>query len=142
MSLKGMTTNSDKYNSGCPMAYALDIFGDRWSLLVIRDMAFKGACRYGDFLSGGEGISTNILAQRLKQLEAAGLISKDRDPENGRSFVYRLTDKGRDLAPVLVEIVLWSGRHNMAPHALTGTLDKLRADPDGGAAAIRAGRVP
>ncbi|MCB4456726.1 winged helix-turn-helix transcriptional regulator [Leisingera sp. McT4-56] len=137
-----MTLSRSKYDSGCPVAYALDIFGDRWSLLVIRDMAVKGARTYGELLAGWEGISTNILAQRLKQLEAAGIVTKAKDPDNGRSYVYALTEKGRDLAPVLIEIALWSGRHNPAAHAMTGFLDKIEADRQGAEARMRAGELP
>ncbi|MEW2912886.1 helix-turn-helix domain-containing protein [Leisingera sp. JC11] len=137
-----MTQSRSKYDSGCPVAYALDIFGDRWSLLVIRDMAVKGARTYGELLAGWEGISTNILAQRLKQLEEAGIVTKAKDPDNGRSYVYGLTEKGRDLAPVLIEIALWSGRHNPAAHAMTGFLDKIEADRTGTEARMRAGELP
>ncbi|HHI70271.1 MAG TPA: transcriptional regulator, partial [Rhodobacteraceae bacterium] len=71
-------------NTGCPFAYSLDVFGDRWSLIIIRDMLFQGFQTYGEFQSSQEGIATNILADRLAHLEANGLISKTRDPKNGR----------------------------------------------------------
>ncbi|MCF6433095.1 helix-turn-helix domain-containing protein [Leisingera sp. MMG026] len=137
-----MTDKHSKYGSGCPVAYALDIFGDRWSLLVIRDMAVKGARTYGELLNGGEGISTNILAQRMKQLEEAGILSKSKDPQNGRSYIYTLTPKGRDLAPVLADIAVWSARYNKAGHAMTGFSDKVQADRDGVITRIRAGKLP
>ncbi len=98
--------------SDCPISYALDIFGDKWSLLVIRDMLFKQRRRFGEFLGAEEGIATNILADRLARLEAEGLVTKMPDPKNGRQFVYSLTAKGLDLAPVLVEMILWSARYD------------------------------
>ncbi|WP_420412112.1 winged helix-turn-helix transcriptional regulator [Roseibium sp.] len=137
-----MTKKSDKYDSGCPIAFGLNTFGDQWTLLVIRDMAIKGATTYGQLLEGWEGISTNILAQRLKHLEENGLVTKHRDPENWRSFVYELTQKGRDLAPVIAEIILWSGKYNTAPHAMTDTLEKVRTNKQGFEEDIRTGKLP
>lgn len=137
-----MSEKNRKYDSGCPVAYGLEIFGDRWSLLVVRDMAVRGARTYGELLAGWEGISTNILAQRLKQLEAAGVISREKDPDNGRSYLYALTQKGRDLAPVLAEIALWSGTYNKVDHAMTDFTDLVRADREGVINRIRAGKRP
>lgn len=98
--------------SDCPISSALDVFGDRWSLLVIRDLLFKGKVRYGEFLDSEERVSTNILADRLRVLQAHGLIDKRVDPDHGSKFVYSLTQKGRDLAPMLVEMILWSAEHD------------------------------
>ncbi|MGR3623796.1 winged helix-turn-helix transcriptional regulator [Pseudophaeobacter sp.] len=137
-----MTEKHNKYQSGCPIAYGLDIFGDRWSLLVIRDMAIKGARSYGELLKGSEGISTNILAQRLKSLEESGILQKAKDPQNGSSFIYSLTQKGRDLAPVLADIAMWSAKHNKAGHAMTGFSDKVQADREGVISRIYAGELP
>lgn len=97
--------------SGCPISIALEMLGDAWSLLIVRDLMFKGRRTYNDFLDGGEGIASNILADRLRKLEDAGIIEKRRDRSDARRFVYRLTEKGIDLAPVLVELVIWSARH-------------------------------
>ncbi|MEO9904590.1 MULTISPECIES: helix-turn-helix domain-containing protein [Alphaproteobacteria] len=115
-----MENTSKLRTSGCRVAFGLDVFGDRWSLLIIRDMTLYGKKTYGDFLEGGEGISTNILADRLKQLEANGIIEKTRDPASGRSYLYHLTGKGRDLAPVIHEIILWSGKYDARPFARKG----------------------
>ncbi|MEJ8473701.1 winged helix-turn-helix transcriptional regulator [Roseibium algae] len=123
-----MTRKKQSYDSGCPIAYGLSIFGDQWSLLIIRDMAIKGVRTYSDLLTGWEGISTNILAQRLKHLEECGLLTKERDPDNWRSFVYELTPKGRDLAPLIAEMVLWSGKYNTSKHAMSDAVDKVRGD--------------
>src|SRR6267154_3011534 len=100
-----------KRRSGCPLNASLEIFGDRWSLLIIRDLMLRGFRTYKEFLSSDEGIATNILAERLQRLEAAGIITTSRDAEDGRKVVYRLTEKGIDLAPVLVELILWGAQH-------------------------------
>lgn len=97
--------------SGCPISIALDLLGDAWSLLIVRDLMFKDRRTYNDFLTGGEGIASNVLAARLRKLEAADIIEKQRDPADARRFLYRLSGKGIDLAPVLVELVIWSARH-------------------------------
>jgi len=101
-----------KRRSDCPISFALDLFGDRWSLLVIRDLMFKGKRTYGEFLKAGEGIATNILADRLETLENAGIIDKAPDPDNGTRYLYSLTDRGLDLMPAMLEIIAWSGKHD------------------------------
>ena len=97
--------------SGCPISIALEIFGDSWSLLIIRDLMFKGLSTFNEFSGAGEGIATNVLADRLARLGAAGILEKQADPDDARRIRYRLTEKGIDLAPVLIEIVLWSSRY-------------------------------
>lgn len=97
--------------STCPISIALEIFGDRWSLLIVRDLMFKGLRTFNEFASSDEGIATNILTDRLAKLEAAGILDKRPDPADARRVRYRLTEKGIDLAPALVEIVLWAARH-------------------------------
>jgi DNA-binding HxlR family transcriptional regulator len=87
------------------------MLGDRWSLLIIRDMMLRGARTYKEFLEGYEGIATNILADRLRKLVAYGIISAEADPSDGRKLIYWLTAKGIDLAPVLTEMVLWAAAH-------------------------------
>ena len=97
--------------SACPLNASVEILGDRWSLLLLRDMMLRNARTYKDFLSCAEGIATNILADRLKRLEADGLIVARPDPTDGRKQLYHLTRKGIDLAPVMTELVLWAARH-------------------------------
>jgi DNA-binding HxlR family transcriptional regulator len=87
------------------------MLGDRWSLLIIRDMMLRGFRSYKEFLQCYEGIATNILADRLKKLIAYGIITTQPDPEDGRKVIYQLTEKGIDLAPVLTEMVLWAAAH-------------------------------
>ena len=97
--------------SGCPISIALELLGDSWSLLIVRDLMFKGRYTFNEFLAGGEGIATNILTDRLRRLEQAGIVAKHPDPADGRRSLYRLTEKGIGLAPVLLELVLWSAAH-------------------------------
>jgi DNA-binding HxlR family transcriptional regulator len=99
----------------------VEILGDRWSLLIIRDMMLRGFRAYKEFLESYEGIATNILADRLQNLIAHGIITAERDPSDGRKLIYSLTAKGIDLAPVLTEMVLWS-----AGHEKTGNQDLIR----------------
>lgn len=118
-----------KPRSGCPIDYALDVFGDRWTLLVIRDLLFDGKCHFREMIGSPEGIASNILAARLKKLEAQGLVSRQRDRANRKQIVYELTDKGLDLAPMLIEMVRWSGRHDTrtaAPKAFLRRADRDR----------------
>jgi DNA-binding HxlR family transcriptional regulator len=116
--------------SGCPIDYALDIFGDRWTLLVIRDLVFGGKRHFREFIESPEGIASNILASRLKKLEQRGVISRRADPENRKQVVYELTEKGVDLIPVLLEIVRWGGTHDpdtAAPAAFVARVTSDRA---------------
>ena len=98
--------------SGCPIDYGLDVFGDRWTLLVIRDLLFVGKRHYKELMESPERIASNILAARLKKLEERGLIERCADPDNRKQVIYTLSDKGRDLTPVLVEMIRWGGRHD------------------------------
>lgn len=100
-----------KRRSECPLNASVEMLGDRWSLLILRDMMLRGSRSYKDFLKRDEGIATNILADRLRKLAAYGIITVERDSSDGRKLIYRLTAKGIDLAPVLTEMVLWAARH-------------------------------
>jgi DNA-binding HxlR family transcriptional regulator len=103
--------------SDCPVACSLDLLGDRWTLLVVRDL-FLGKSRFSDFLASNEKIATNILADRLRRLEAAGLVSTAHYSGHSRRVSYRLTPAGRDLAPVLAALIDWGERHIPGTHAL------------------------
>jgi DNA-binding HxlR family transcriptional regulator len=100
-----------KRRSECPLNASVEMLGDRWSLLIIRDMMLRGFRSYKEFLECYEGIATNILADRLRKLIANGIIRAEPDPADGRKLIYVLTEKGVDLAPVLTEMVLWAARH-------------------------------
>ncbi|MFN3511452.1 MAG: winged helix-turn-helix transcriptional regulator [Phenylobacterium sp.] len=95
--------------SGCPIATTLDLVGDRWSLVIVRDM-LNGKSRYGEFLDSPEGVTTSVLADRLARLEAAGLVAKRAYQTNPVRHEYRLTEMGEGLLPVLQEICRWANR--------------------------------
>jgi len=97
--------------SGCPLNASVEMVGDRWSLLIVRDIMLGGASTYAEFLNGHERIATNILADRLRKLMKDGIIRAVPDPTDGRKRLYRLTGRGIDLAPVLTEMVLWAAGH-------------------------------
>ena len=123
-----MPTKEPQRRSGCPISYALDIFGDKWTLLIIRDMLFKQKRRYGQFAESEEKIATNILADRLTKLEVEGLVTRQTDPENGRQIVYALTSKALDLAPMLIEMILWSAKYDPDTAADRGFVRKAKKD--------------
>ena len=106
------------------------MLGDRWSLLIIRDLMFRGFRTYRQLLESDEGIATNILADRLNRLEQCGIISIEQDTTDRRKLIYKLTAKGMDLAPVLVELILWGARYEdtAAPPALLRKMEKSRAE--------------
>lgn len=116
--------------SDCPLNVSLEILGDRWSLLIIRDLMFRGFRTYKELLESEEGIATNILADRLQRLEACGIVSISQEPTDRRKLIYRLTEKGIDLAPVLVELILWGDRHEdtAAPRAVIRKMQKQREE--------------
>jgi DNA-binding HxlR family transcriptional regulator len=111
------------------------MLGDRWSLLILRDMMLRGFRSYKEFLDSYEGIATNILADRLKRLIAYGIITTQEDPSDGRKLVYVLTDKGIDLAPVLAEMVLWAARHEKTENQ--ALIRELQKDKQGFVAAVQ-----
>src|SRR6266542_5845105 len=98
--------------SDCPINFALETFGDTWSLLIIRDIVFFGKRTYGDFFKSRESIATNILASRLTLLEHEGILYKTPHPDDKRKDVYALTEKGLDLIPMLLEMVAWGAKHD------------------------------
>jgi len=100
-----------KRRSACPLNASVEMLGDRWSILILRDMMLRGSRTFKEFLDSHERIATNILTDRLRKLEAYGIISSQTDPADGRKLIYTLTAKGIDLAPVLTEMVLWAARH-------------------------------
>src|SRR5205823_13424394 len=113
----------DKPRSGCPVSVSLEIFGDRWSLLIIRDLMVRGFRTFKEFEQSGEGIATNILADRLQKLETAGILIAETEQEDARRINYRLSEKGIDLAPVLLELLMWGARHErtgLPPAAVAG----------------------
>jgi DNA-binding HxlR family transcriptional regulator len=114
--------------SGCPVSVSLETFGDRWSLLIIRDLMVRGYRTFKEFREAGEGIATNILTDRLRKLEEAGIIRAEMEKTDGRKVNYRLTEKGIGLAPVLLELLIWGARHEEteAPCAVIAQMEKNR----------------
>ena len=121
--------------SGCPLNASVEMLGDRWSLLIIRDMMVRGARTFKEFLGSYEGIATNILADRLRKLEAYGIITTEPDPSDGRKLIYLLTGKGIDLAPVLTEMVLWAAAHEKTGNQ--ALVRQMRDDKEKFLAAVR-----
>jgi len=132
-----MPKPNKRRDTGCPIAFALDTFGDRWTLIIIRDMLMKGYRTYSEFLESDEGIATNVLADRLQELEEHGIITKVRDPDNRRYVLYRLTEKGTELAPVMLEIVRWSARYDPNSFVKKKVLSRIEKDRDGFAEELR-----
>jgi DNA-binding HxlR family transcriptional regulator len=119
------------YRSQCPISTALDIFGDKWTLLVIRDLLFNEKRTYGEILDSEEKIATNILADRLALLEEAEVITREKHPDSKVKILYSLTAKGIDLIPVLVEIIAWSEKyHKVHPYAKRFAM-QLKKDKQG-----------
>jgi DNA-binding HxlR family transcriptional regulator len=114
--------------SGCPVSISLETLGDRWSLLIIRDLMVRGFRTFKEFEESDEGIATNILADRLRRLEANGIITSEAQKTDRRKGSYRLTEKGIDLAPVLLDLLIWGARHetSMAPVELIGQMENNR----------------
>lgn len=115
----------------------LELFGDAWSLLIVRDLMFKRRNTFHDFLNAEEKIATNILTERLQRLEAADIISKHAHPNDARRFVYHLTPKGIDLAPVLMDIIVWSATYEETA-APAAEVRRMKRDRDKVLAEIRA----
>ena len=127
--------NVPKRRSGCPLNASVEVLGDRWSLLILRDMMLRGFRTYKEFLGSYERIATNILADRLRKLEAHGIITTERDSSDGRKLIYSLTAKGIDLAPVLTEMVLWAAGHEKT--ANQALVRQMRRNKEQFLAAIR-----
>lgn len=106
------TTCKEGLRSHCSVNYGVEVFGDRWSLLIVRDIVFAGKKTYGEFLKSEEGIATNILASRLAFLEEQDILLKAPSPTDRRKDLYTLTEKGLDLIPILLSIVVWSAKHD------------------------------
>ncbi|MHB8503108.1 MAG: winged helix-turn-helix transcriptional regulator [Candidatus Acidiferrales bacterium] len=124
-----------KRRSGCPLNASVEMLGDRWSLLIIRDMMIRGYRMFNEFLRSDEKIASNILADRLRRLESYGIIATERDASDGRKVIYSLTAKGIDLARVLTEMVLWAARHEETGNQ--PLVQEMRRDKEKLIAAVR-----
>ena len=110
----------------CPISFSLDIFGDKWSLLILRDILIFDKKHYNEFLESPESISTNILADRLKKLESEEIISKNSDPDNKKQFIYSPTKKCLDLVPIIMEISAWGAKYDPNTAAPASEMAKMR----------------
>jgi DNA-binding HxlR family transcriptional regulator len=125
------TVKAIKKRSLCPISSALDIIGDKWSLLIVRDLVFEGKNTYGQYLRGEERIATNILADRLEWLEHAGIIKRSPHPDGRTKSTFKLTAKGADLIPVIVDLVVWSDKHLRISPQARQMAKAIRADREG-----------
>lgn len=123
------TLKESECRSCCPVANSLDVLGDRWTLLVIRDLMFMNKHEYKEFLCCPEAIATNILSDRLKRLMANCVIACKPHPKHKTKKLYYLTQKGKDLLPILVELILWGATHRAAPGMPKARFEKVRRDP-------------
>jgi DNA-binding HxlR family transcriptional regulator len=119
-----------KKRSDCPISSSLDIWGDKWSLLVVRDLMLSKQCTYGDFLKSDEKIATNILASRLQMLETNGVITKQEHPNSKAKVLYKLTQKGIDLLPLMIEINLWADKYFILPKERKEMLEEVKKDKE------------
>jgi len=99
------------FRSQCPISLALDVIGDRWSLLIVRDLMFAGKRYYRELLRSDEGIASNILAERLARLVAVGVLSKTDDPTHKQKAIYSLTPMGIDLLPIVAQLGIWGRKY-------------------------------
>ena len=121
---------TSKKRSDCPLSSSLDVFGDKWSLLIIRDLIFYKKSTYNDFLKSEEGIATNILASRLKGLEENGVIEKSAHPDSKAKNLYKLTTKGIDLLPIIMEVYIWSDKYLALPADIKAIIKEAKKDKD------------
>jgi DNA-binding HxlR family transcriptional regulator len=122
---------NSKKRSDCLVSCSLEIWGDKWSLLIIRDLMFAKECTYGDFLKSAEGIATNILASRLEVLEENKIIEKLDHPGSKAKVLYKLTRKGVELLPVMIEINLWAEKYFPVPEDRKALLKEVKKDKTG-----------
>ena len=134
-------TDASPHRSGCPINLGLEVFGDKWSLLIVRDMMFSGKRHFREFLASDEAISTNILADRLVKLVDAGVLTRADDPAHKLKAIYSLTEMGIELLPIIAEISRWSRKYQPVDPLMAATGEAGRSRrPDGSAATHPPGR--
>lgn len=126
-----MSKSSRRHKSSCPISYSLDLFGDKWTLLVLRDIILWGKTRFAEFQSSDEKIASNILSDRLRRLEEQGIIAIEKDPADARQKIYAATEKGVSLTPVLLEIAAWGASNDSDTGAPAGFAAAFYADRNG-----------
>jgi len=126
--------SSKKFNqldsSACPVSFALEIFGDRWTLIVLKDVVLESRYRYKDLLAANPGIATNILADRLKRLEQRGFVSKQRDAHDARQYLYKPTRLAISTIPMLVEMIIWGSENGVGRGSKQFT-QRFKSDREG-----------
>ena len=125
-----MRTDKPGQRSGCPISFSLDIIGDQWTLLVLRELVLFNRRHFRDILAMEEGIATNILSDRLKRLETFGIVRRVRDPDDGRKVIYRVTEAGIGLVPTLYDLSYWGAvndRNTGAPTRFIGYFKRSSA---------------
>lgn len=132
-----MNRKSQPPRSICPISCALEIIGDKWSLLILRDIIYKRKRGFREFLASSESIASNILSDRLKRLEACNIVLRRRDPDNKRRIVYTLTEKGLDLIPVTLELLRWGAKHEIENRDHDELIHRFEADPQNVVAEMR-----
>ena len=115
----------NEFRCNCPFTSALDVLGDKWMLVIVKQMLIEGKETFKDFTESEEAIATNILSDRLKQLEALGIIIKTKRPDNKKTNHYLLTDKGLALTPILIELATWSDRYLREIHPTIADGEKM-----------------
>lgn len=123
--------------SACPISCALDIVGDKWTLLVLRDIIYKRKRSFREFLASPEKIATNILTDRLKKLEACNIVVRRQDPDSKRRILYSLTEKGMDLIPTTLELLRWGAKHEVENEKHDDLLQRFELNPKQLVAEIR-----
>lgn len=123
--------NKNLKRSDCPLSGSLDIWGDKWSLLIIRDLMFNKKHTYGDFLKSAEGIATNILSARLAALEENEIIEKVDNPGTKTRVFYKLTPKGIELFPILIEVHLWAEKYFTISADIKAIIKEVKKDKAG-----------
>lgn len=116
--------------NGCPIRYAASVFADRWNFVILRDVFFKGRRYYGDFLDAGEGISTNILADRLSKFETSGMLTRHQDIKKRSRIYYLPTQKALELIPIFLSIIDWAERHDEHTQVPEEFIQAYRDDAD------------
>lgn len=117
-----------KNRSHCPINFALEVFGDKWTLLILRDLILFRKKTYGELKIMSEGIATNVLADRLQLLEVEGIVAKAQDPQNAKVYYYSVTRKGLDLIPILLEMAVWSAKYDEQTVAPKRIISNIKRD--------------
>ncbi|MEP6565128.1 MAG: helix-turn-helix domain-containing protein [Mesorhizobium sp.] len=118
---------STREKSGCPINLSLELLGDRWTLLIVRDLIFAGKKHFREFLLSDEGISSRTLAERLQTLQEEGIVTRSGDPSHKLKAIYRLTEAGIDVLPVLATLSAWGSKYRKADGELARVADELAA---------------